>query len=193
MRRRIGLVRFLLEASFVALVAAAVAFADLSWIWIVAVIGAWLLLLMVERSESRPREVEAEAPEPDDHVVPEPEPEPKLEPVLVAVPSPPELPPAPEPTAPTRAWRRRPRERRDESVVRLRPPQTPREWNIWELERLASATKGEDPAQDEERALLVMSLRQFADASGELPVDFDSLVREAFEPELLDGLAPSPA
>ena len=196
MRRRIGLIRFLLEAAFVALVAAAVAFADLSWIWIAVVLGAWVLLVIVERSESRSRVVEAEAPEPEGHVVTEPEPEPdpeperKVAPVLVAAPSPPEPPPAAEPTAPTRAWRRRARDRRDEPVVRLQLPQAPREWNIWELERLASATRGDDPAQDQERALLVMSLRQFADPSGELPVDFDSLVREAFEPELLAGLAP---
>jgi hypothetical protein len=70
----------------------------------------------------------------------------------------------------------------------LQVPQAPREWNVWELERLASAAEGDDPAKDEERALLVLSLRQFADASGVLPVDFDHLVREAFEPELLDGL-----
>ena len=93
---------------------------------------------------------------------------------------------------PARTWRRRPPQA-DEPVVRLRLPQQPREWNVWELERLVSAAEGGDPAKDEERALLVMSLRQFADASGDLPVDFDPLVREAFEPELLDGLAPRPA
>jgi hypothetical protein len=100
--------------------------------------------------------------------------------------------PEPEPGPPARAWRRRAPER-DESVVRLQLPQAPREWNVWELERLASAAEGEDPAKDEERAILVLSLRHYADASGVLPVDFDALVREAFEPELLDGLASRPA
>jgi hypothetical protein len=72
-------------------------------------------------------------------------------------------------------------------------PQQPRQWNVWELERLATLAEGEDRAKDEERAVLVQSLRQFADASGELPVDFDSLVRESFEPELLDELVSRPA
>ena len=62
-------------------------------------------------------------------------------------------------------------------------------WNIWELERIADEAEGYDPARDEERELLVLSLREFADASGDLPVEFDSLVREAFDPELLDALA----
>ena len=35
-------------------------------------------------------------------------------------------------------------------------------------------------AAAQERALLLMSLRQFANASGDLPVDFDALIREAF-------------
>ena len=114
----------------------------------------------------------------------------------ITVPSPP---PDPEPSEAepqsersARTWRRRAPER-DESVVRLQLPQAPREWNVWELERVASAAQGEDPAKDEERAMLVLSLRQFADASGVLSVDFDALVREAFEPELLDGLASRPA
>ena len=56
----------------------------------------------------------------------------------------------------------------------------PREWNLWVLERIAAETEGSDPVQDEERTLLLLSLRQFANASGELPPEFDPLVRDAF-------------
>ncbi len=56
---------------------------------------------------------------------------------------------------------------------------TPRVWNIWELERLAGELNG-DVAAEEERALLLLHLREFADASGDLPVEFDPLVRDAF-------------
>ncbi|MGH3048962.1 MAG: hypothetical protein ACRDLK_02310 [Gaiellaceae bacterium] len=39
---------------------------------------------------------------------------------------------------------------------------------------------GADPIRDEERTFLLLYLRDFADAAGRLPVDFDSLVRESF-------------
>jgi hypothetical protein len=68
-----------------------------------------------------------------------------------------------------------------EVVVPLVPrDSTPREWNVWDLERIANDQDGPNPARDEERALLLMSLRQFANASGDLPVDFDPLIREVF-------------
>jgi hypothetical protein len=54
-----------------------------------------------------------------------------------------------------------------------------REWNIWDLERLARAQPG-DPARDQEWAALFMHLRQFANADGVLPTQFDGLVRESF-------------
>jgi hypothetical protein len=57
----------------------------------------------------------------------------------------------------------------------------PQEWNIWDLERIAAAS---DAGQAEERTLLLVSLRQFAKASGELPAEFDSLVRDEFGAEL---------
>lgn len=58
------------------------------------------------------------------------------------------------------------------------PEEAPRAWNLWELERLAEELNGGSRA--EERALLLLHLRDFADASGHLPVEFDPLVREAF-------------
>jgi len=56
----------------------------------------------------------------------------------------------------------------------------PREWNIWELERLAQDAEGRNPAHDEELVFLLLELRQFAAADGQLPVDFDPVVRQSF-------------
>jgi hypothetical protein len=102
----------------------------------------------------------------------EPEPVPEAKPVLtVAPPPPPQPPPATEPQAPPEP----------EVVVPLvRRDSTPREWNVWDLERITNEQEGQNLGRDEERALLLMSLRQFANASGDLPVDFDPLIREAF-------------
>jgi hypothetical protein len=61
-----------------------------------------------------------------------------------------------------------------------RLPQPAREWNVWELEALAREHRGGDAARDEEWSLLLMNLRQYANAEGTLPVDFDELVRESF-------------
>lgn len=57
-----------------------------------------------------------------------------------------------------------------------------RAWNLWELDRLAREMNGDDRA--EERRLLLLHLRDFADASGQLPAEFDPLVREVFETRL---------
>ena len=56
----------------------------------------------------------------------------------------------------------------------------PREWNLWDLESRARERAGEDPLRDEEWASLLMYLREFASADGDLPVDFDPLVRGSF-------------
>jgi hypothetical protein len=65
-------------------------------------------------------------------------------------------------------------------LPRLEEAEPPaREWNIWELERRARAQAG-DPARDQEWAALFMHLRQFANADGVLPTQFDGLVRESF-------------
>jgi hypothetical protein len=63
----------------------------------------------------------------------------------------------------------------------------PREWNLWDLERLARSRAGTDLLRDEERSFLLMYLREFADAGGVLPADFDDLVRDSFG----DLLAPA--
>jgi hypothetical protein len=56
----------------------------------------------------------------------------------------------------------------------------PREWNIWDLERLARAETQKNPERRDEWSFLFVHLRQFANADGVLPTEFDSLVRESF-------------
>jgi hypothetical protein len=195
-RIRLSLVRFLLEATFLVLVAVGAGLAGLQAVWIgVVMFGAWLLVALVERGGSRrgrasaappeaERELEPEPqPEPDPErapePTPEPEPEPERRPELAAVPPPP---PEPEPEPESE-----PDSEPAPAVVPLvlRDP-TPRTWNIWELERLAETMDGDAAA--EERALLLVHLREFANASGDLPVEFDELVRDAFGADLA-GLA----
>jgi hypothetical protein len=66
------------------------------------------------------------------------------------------------------------------NVVPIGIPAEPRQWNLWDLERLTREASGTDALIDEERTYLLMYLRDFADADGELPVDFDALVRDSF-------------
>lgn len=102
-------------------------------------------------------------PDPVPELVPErpqltavPEPEPEPEPVAAA--------PPPEPS----------------TVVPIGVGAGPRQWNLWDLERLTREHAGVDVAQDEERQFLLMYLREFADPAGLLPLDFDGLVRDSF-------------
>ena len=191
MARRLG-PRFGLEAAFLIAVAVVLGLLEVAWPAIIAGMAiAWLVVAGVEVVLSRPpapgpeaeAELEAPAPEP----APEPEPEPPVPapvdippppppaPVLAAVPEPlaaePEPEPEPEPAA---------------QVVELRPA-APREWNVWELERVAREHVGADPARDEERSLVLMWLRDFAAPDGVLPAEFDGVVRESFG-ELLSSV-----
>jgi hypothetical protein len=102
-------------------------------------------------------EPEPVAERPQLTAVPEPEPEPEL----VAV-----EPPAPAPAPST--------------VVPIGIGAGPRQWSLWDLERLTREHSGHDVAQDEERQFLLMYLREFADSAGLLPLDFDGLVRDSF-------------
>jgi hypothetical protein len=113
-------------------------------------------------------------PEPEPLAVPEPAPVPA--PQLVAVPTPPQ--PDPEPV-------REPEpelepEPEVAAVATLPVPVRPKEWNVWELERLARERAGDDPARDEEWSYLLVYLRDYAAPDGLLPLDFDQLVRESF-------------
>jgi hypothetical protein len=116
--------------------------------------------------------VDIEEPVPVIVPVPVPVPEPV---VLVAVPEPPP-PPPPPPPEPVRA----PEPAVPAVVPLVSRDARPREWNLWELERLTRAVGGHDRALDEERGYLLMYLREFANADGALPVDFDGLVRDSF-------------
>jgi outer membrane biosynthesis protein TonB len=192
--------RFLIEAGFIIAVAVIAGIERLGTLWIVAVMAAaWLIVAAVEITVSRRRAKERAAPSraawepvvpaplppPVGRREPEPTPEVKPEPVAPArseVPKPapkprivpvPALPPEPEPEPepvpePSR-------------VVAFTPAnEGPREWNLWELERLARAHATGDVARDEERSYLLMYLREFAGPDGVLPADFDGLVRDAF-------------
>ena len=80
-------------------------------------------------------------------------------------------PPVPDPPpARRRVMRPPPRPAGGRQVER-----TPVRWNVWSLERVAR----EHP-ESEELGFLVLSLREFADSAGQLPADFDPLVRESF-------------
>ena len=118
-------------------------------------------------AEPEPIPVALEEPEPE----PEPEPQPEAPRVLQPVPDPePEPEPASEPPVPEPA----------SVVVPIGVGGSPRQWNLWDLERLSREHSGHDEARDEERSFLLMYLRDFAGPDGVLPVDFDALVRDSF-------------
>jgi hypothetical protein len=133
---------------------------------------------VLPRHEPEPQPVAAEPgaePQVEPPAEPEPEraaaesePEPRPQPQLEVVP-PPKREPEGEPEPPPQ-------------VVQLGPQTsgTPREWNLWELERLARERTGDDAVRDEEWQFLFMYLREFADPNGVLPATFDGLVRESF-------------
>jgi hypothetical protein len=115
----------------------------------------------------------APAPEPAPEPTPEPAPEPVVERVpLIAVP---ELAPEPAPPLVMPAAAPEP-----QTVVPIGVSSVPRQWNLWDLERLTRESSGDDVVRDEERQFLLLYLREFADANGMLPVDFDGLVRDSF-------------
>jgi hypothetical protein len=80
-------------------------------------------------------------------------------------------PPEPEP---------RSADQTEPAVTRLPLDAEPREWNVWELERVARDVDGRQPARAEELAFLLLELRQFANPDGQLPVSFDPVIRESF-------------
>jgi type IV secretory pathway VirB10-like protein len=187
--------RFLIEAGFIIAVAVIAGIERLSTWWIIAVVAsAWIIVAVVEIViwarqvvTRQPQAVEVSQPQAEapTFVAPtpvpvrsepsvemrEPEPEPSPEPPrIAAVPSPlPEPEPEPEPeTEPTRV------------VAFIAANDGPREWNLWELERAARDHATDDIVRNEERAYLLMYLREFAGPDGVLPMDFDGLVRDAF-------------
>jgi hypothetical protein len=199
--------RTVVEAAFLVAVPVIALEVGLSW---PAIIGAgaigYLLVLAVEgaiwrdgkRGAAKPlvpaAQPEAAAPGPE-HVrvlrvepeaVPEPEPvpvleaapEPEPEPAPVPVAAPPRLAPVPDPLpAPPPEPEPEPALPPAASVTRIGAPE---QWNVWDLERLARENAGGDPIVDEERTFLLLYLRDFAGPDGQLPADFDALVRQSF-------------
>ncbi len=168
--------RFVIEAGFIVAVAVVAGVADLStWAIVGVVAAAWIIVALVEmamwaRNASR-REVPQGSPAPasePEPVATRPEPVRAPEPPrIAAAPPPPEPEPEPEPVA-------------EPAVAYLPASEEPREWNLWELERVARDNVSDDVAKNEERAYLLMYLREFAGPDGTLPADFDGLVRDAF-------------
>jgi hypothetical protein len=169
--------RFLIEAGFIVAVAVVAGIADLStWSIIGVVAGAWILVALVELalwarhapSRSRAPAAAVAAPgasPPPVEVTPEPVRTPEPPKLAAAPPPPPEPESEPEP---------------EPQVAYLPMDEAPREWNLWELERVARDNATDDLARNEERAYLLMYLREFAGPDGTLPADFDGLVRDAF-------------
>jgi hypothetical protein len=170
-----------------------------------AVVAAIELVLEVRRRIRRRAAAPAGSPAASDTWVraerePEPAPEPVATPALSAEPEEepePEAPPAPEPARPAPApapprvvatvppepelEREAAEPEAERAVVSLASRRGgPREWNVWDLERLARERVSDDVARNEERSYLLMYLREFANAEGVLPADFDGVVRETF-------------
>lgn len=129
----------------------------------------------VEPEEAPVAPVEPEAPPAEPPPTQEPPPSRRrLQPVRSAAPPPP---PAPEPEQPPQQQP----EPQGAPIVPLWARSTqPREWNLWDLERIARAQSRRDPEHLEEWSYLFLHLRRFANADGMLPAEFDGLVREYF-------------
>ena len=178
--------RFLIQAGFIIAVAVVAGIERLdTWTIILLVAAAWLIVAAVELGLwVRNTKSRGPAPaEPDPSSSPEPEPAPEPEPVVLRpepppIPSPPLIaapPPPPEPDPEPEP------EPEPEPVVAYLPANdAPREWNLWELERLVREHTTDDVARNEERSYLLVYLREFAGPDGNLPRDFDGLVRDAF-------------
>jgi hypothetical protein len=154
--------RFLIEAGFIVAVAVVAGLANLStWAIIGLVAGAWILVALVELGVwARHAPRRGLAPQGPDS-------RPSDEPIVI------------RPQEPMRSSEPEPGEAAAPA----------REWNLWELDRVARDHTAGDVAKNEERAYLWIYLREFAGPDGTLPADFDGLVRDAFG-DLLHVVAP---
>jgi hypothetical protein len=194
--------RFLLQAAFIIAVAVVAGIERVgTWSIIGLVAAAWIVVALIEvalwvrhAAARRPHHEDAEraaaAPvvtRPQPRAEPVPVPAPPPEPARIAAASPPREPEAepaqesaPEPEAEPEP-EPEPEPEQPEPVVAYLPTNAePREWNLWELERATRDHATDDVARNEERAYLLMYLRDFAGSDGTLPADFDGLVRDAF-------------
>jgi hypothetical protein len=167
-------------------VAAGAGFAGFSS-WVIAglVFAAWVIVALSERKLSGPwtmKTVARHHRSPDagkglgEHSLPKVEYAPvdefPLEPELSSVVRVTRVAPVEEPAPVAPPPRRR--------VVSRKPRPTPAametQWNVWTLEEVVR----ENAPGNDELVYLTVSLRDFADANGLLPVGFDPLVRESF-------------
>ncbi len=156
-------------------------------------------------AEPKPAPPPAPEPVPEPEPAPPPAPEPAPPPAPESAPPPPPVAIAPPPEEGAPRERRRPRRLRlrsvpapqaepepvpehepvgpaeTPSVVEFRPRTVePRQWNLWDLERIARQEAAQHPERRDEWSYLFLNLRQFATADGSLPTEFDGLVRESF-------------
>lgn len=129
-------------------------------------------------SERSARAILASAPPPGPPQTPKAPPKPEPPQAAPSAPPPPQAalsapPPPPEPEP--------------EPVV----AGPPREWNVWELQR--GVREAADDNRHQEWIALLMHLREFANADGDLPLEFDGLVRESFGPLLVRSAEPAAA
>jgi len=167
--------RFGLEAGFLIGVAVVLGLLEVSWPAIVAAMAiAWLVVAASEVVLAKRQPATPTAPPAPPIVPAAPVAAPLLEPTTEAEPEPE---PEPEPVPPPAP---QPEPRVVPQAPVASPPREPREWNLWELERIAREHAGVDPARDDERTYLLLSLRDHARPDGNLPREFDQLVRDAF-------------
>jgi hypothetical protein len=196
-------VRIAAEVGFLLLVALGLALAQFAPVVIaVVMVAAVVLVALLEvtaRATTAGREAPvpiAEEPEAVEHFevpTPEPEPQPTPEPTVSERSARAILASAPPPLPPERPKQRKKLARRLVQRAQATPPppppepvpvpaRAPRAWNLWELQRAVRAAA--DDARHEEWAALLIHLREFANADGNLPLEFDALVRESFGPIL---------
>jgi hypothetical protein len=165
--------------------------------------GLWLLRgarskLPAEPAPEAPQETGADPSAPTEAVAPEEAPAAQVEPEgPPAEPPPPQEPPPsrrrlrpvrssapPPPPAPEPEPEQPPQHQPEPQGAPVVPlwarSSQPREWNLWDLERIARAQSRRDPERFEEWSYLILHLRGFANADGMLPAEFDELVRENF-------------
>jgi hypothetical protein len=146
-------------------------------------------------------ETPAPAVEPQPEPVQEAEPEPSVDERsarAILASAPPPLPPE----APKAKWKARRRVVRRPQPPGAAPPPPepepeplvtgpPREWNLWEVHR--AVRDAQDEERREEWSALLIHLREFANPDGDLPVEFDGLVRESFGAVLVGQREPATA
>ncbi|HSS73187.1 MAG TPA: hypothetical protein VLK53_06430 [Gaiellaceae bacterium] len=180
-----SLLRFLLQAGFLILVATIAAGLHLdAWVIVVVMGGAFAAVVVAEwfmtRKAGAPAFPKAAAPGTPGREAP-----PAREPVRLR--------PRPAPAAaaaalfgPVKPAPIPPRAARPRAPAS--PPRPPagqrRRWNVFDLQNRASGIATTDPARQEEFTFLLLYLRELADVAGDLSEEFDEFVRESF-PELV--------